>query len=172
MTCAVAPRVPADARLTAAHFAKGPQGERYVFDPDVPFGLPFRPTPFTATFTLDDRRAQTCPRRCRCSSDPRTIFAARNASELHVVPKFAVNVSPEVAIVPLAAGSAARRDVRVTVTNHSEGAASARGRAASCRRAGASTPASAPVAFTREDEQITVKFTVQPRPVSEPVDAV
>ena len=24
----------------------------YVFDPDVPFGLPFRPTPFTATFTL------------------------------------------------------------------------------------------------------------------------
>ena len=24
---------------------------RYVFDADVPFGLPFRPTPFTATFT-------------------------------------------------------------------------------------------------------------------------
>jgi len=44
--------VPADARLTAAHFHTGTQGARYVFDADVPFGLPFRPTPYTATFTM------------------------------------------------------------------------------------------------------------------------
>ena len=89
------------------------------------------------------------------------VFAGEKRSELHVVPKFAVNVSPEVAILPLAAGSAARRDVRVTVTNHSEGAASAQV-ALQLPQGWRSTPASAPVAFTREDEQITVKFTVQP----------
>ncbi len=33
-----------------------PQGARYVFDADVPFGLPFRPTPFTATFAMSRER--------------------------------------------------------------------------------------------------------------------
>ena len=52
-TCTSTLTVPADARVTAAHFRNAPQGARYVFDPDVPFGWPFRPTPFTATFNHD-----------------------------------------------------------------------------------------------------------------------
>ena len=38
--------VPADARLTAAHFKYATTAAQFVLDPDVPPGLPFRPTPF------------------------------------------------------------------------------------------------------------------------------
>ena len=47
-SCTVTAQVPADARLTAAHFKYATGAARFVLDPDVPPGLPFRPTPFTA----------------------------------------------------------------------------------------------------------------------------
>jgi hypothetical protein len=65
-----------------------------------------------------------------------------------------------VVIVPLAV-AAPRRDVRVTVTNHTKGAATAQVDL-QLPQGWRVTPATAPVTFSREDEQITVKFTVQP----------
>ena len=41
-----------DARLTAAHFKYATDVARFVLDPDVPPGLPFRPTPFVANVAL------------------------------------------------------------------------------------------------------------------------
>ena len=41
-----------DARLTAAHFKYAKDAARFDLDPDVPPGLPFRPTPFVANVTL------------------------------------------------------------------------------------------------------------------------
>ena len=35
-------RIPADARLTAAHFRYATDAARFVVDPDVPPGLPFQ----------------------------------------------------------------------------------------------------------------------------------
>ena len=76
--------------MTAAHFRNAPEGARYVFDPDVPFGLPFRPTPFTATFNLSIESTPvdvTIPIQARSEGD---IFSGEKRYEIHVVPAFAV----------------------------------------------------------------------------------
>ena len=152
--------VPADARLTAAHFRNGPQGARYVFDADVPFGLPFRPTPFTATFTmsvLDTPFTITRPIQARSEHD---IFSGEKRSEIHVVPAFAITTTPEILVVSTS-GSGDARDVRVTVTNHGKGASTA-SVALDIPQGWRATPATQAVSFTREDEQMTVRFALQP----------
>jgi hypothetical protein len=152
--------IPADARLTAAHFRNGPQGARYVFDPDVPFGLPFRPTPFTATFSLSVSNTPftiTLPIQARSEHD---IFSGEKRSEIHVVPAFAMTTTPEIVVVSTSA-PAQTKDVRVTVTNHSKGAAKA-DVALDVPQGWRVTPAAQPISFTREDEQMTVRFALQP----------
>ena len=158
--CSFEARVPATAKLTAAHFRQAPDAARFIVDGDVPPGLPFRPTPFTASFLLNiagiDVTAEI-PVQFRSEGN---IFSGEKRSELHVVPKFAVSASPEIAVVQHAAKATAR-EIRVTVTNHSRGA----GKAAvhlELPQGWLSAPASAPVAFTREDESTTVRFQVTP----------
>jgi LmbE family N-acetylglucosaminyl deacetylase len=166
--CSLSAIIPTDARLTAAHFRSGPgEAARYVFDSDVPFGLPFRPTPYTATFTLaveGTSFSTTLPVQFRSE---RNIFSGEKRAELHVVPKFAVSVSPEIAIASLAAtpetARGAQRNIRVTVTNHSEGAAKAEV-TLDLPQGWRATPASVPAAFTREDEAMTVRFTLAAPP--------
>jgi hypothetical protein len=175
--CSLAATVPASARLTAAHFKYATDAARFVVDPDVAAGLPFRPTPFTASFTLNVAGvdvARTIPIQSRSEG---SIFSGEKRAELHVVPKFAIGVSPEIAVVPLGAtpetagGSA--RDVRVTVTNHSTGAARTDVRL-EIPQGWSATPASAPVSFTREDEAVTVRFrlTAPPAPMLKRGDVV
>jgi len=152
--------IPADARLTAAHFRNGPQGARYVFDPDVPFGLPFRPTPFTATFSLSVSNTPftiTLPIQARSEHD---IFSGEKRSEIHVVPAFALTTTPEIVVVSTGA-PAQTRDVRVTVINHSKGAATANV-TLDLPQGWRATPATQPISLTREDEQMTVRFALQP----------
>ncbi|HXG87555.1 MAG TPA: PIG-L family deacetylase [Vicinamibacterales bacterium] len=174
-SCTVSPRVPANARLTAAHFKYAPDAARFIVDPDVPAGLPFRPTPFTAQFLLNIAGVDvttTIPVQFRSEGN---IFSGEKRGELHVVPTFAVTVSPEIAVVPLPAGPTGRasdsagRDVRVTVTNHARGAAQATVQL-ELPRDWRATPASAPVAFTREDESMTVRFRLVPDFSSKPRD--
>jgi len=162
--CDLKVTIPPDARLTAAHFRNGPEGARYVFDPDVPFGLPFRPTPYTATFELSVYNTPftiTRPIHARSEGD---IFSGEKRSEIHVVPAFAVTTTPEIVVVPTTVTSQAR-DVRVTVTNHSKGAAKAEV-ALDLPQGWRATPATQSVDFTREDEQMTVRFMLQPPPAS------
>jgi hypothetical protein len=168
-------RVPADAKLTAAHFRYAPDAARFLVDPDVPFGAPFRPTPFTATFTLRVLGLDvpvTVPVEWRSGGN---IFSGEKRAELLVVPPVAAAVSPSIVIVPTgaaaprptaaaltAAGPAGReRELRVTVTNDTRGPAAA-DVALDVPRGWTSTPASAPVTFTREDEAVTVRFVVTP----------
>ena len=153
--------VPADARLTAAHFHTGTQGARYVFDADVPFGLPFRPTPYTATFNLTVENtpfAITLPIEARSDLD---IFAGEKRQEVHVVPAFSVATTPDTVIVPLKSATPVSKDVRVTVTNHAKGAATA-AVALEVPPGWRATPPTQPVSFTREDESVTVRFALQP----------
>ncbi len=164
--------VPADAKLTSAHFrmpdpatvkAGALLPARYIFDADVPFGLPFRPTPFTATFnlTVDGTPVtQTIPFQSRSEGD---IFSGEKRSEIHVVPAFALTMTPEILVVPMGdkQGSSPQRDVRVTVTNHASGAA-AGDVTLEVPQGWRAAPATQPVRFTREDESITLRFTVQP----------
>jgi LmbE family N-acetylglucosaminyl deacetylase len=165
--CSVTARIPDDARLTAAHFRYADDAARFVLDPDVPPGLPFRPTPFTATFDLNVAGADvsvTQPIEWRSEGD---IFSGEKRADIHVVPKFAVRVSPEIAIVPARSTAAsavpAVREVRVTVTNHSPGKASGTVHL-EVPEGWTATPSSAPVEFTREDESMTVRFQLTPPP--------
>ena len=159
-TCTRVMTVPADARVTAAHFRNASQGARYVFDPDVPFGLPFRPTPFTATFNLSIEGTPvdvTMPIQARSEGD---IFSGEKRYEIHVVPAFAVSATPEIVVVSTSR-TRGPKDVRVTVTNHASGAANA-DVALELPQGWRATPATQPVRFTREDESMTVRFTLQP----------
>ncbi|MEW6323583.1 MAG: hypothetical protein AB1635_21130, partial [Acidobacteriota bacterium] len=152
--------IPDDARLTAAHFRRGPDAARYVFDDDVPFGLPFRPTPYTATFTLQMAGVEfpvTVPVEHRTEVD---VFSGEKRAELHVVPRFAVSASPAIVVVPLATPGATR-DVRVTVVNHAKGPAAGEVQL-DLPDGWRATPAAVPVAFSREDEAITVRFQLSP----------
>ena len=153
--------LPADAAPTDMHWERLPDAARYRFDPDVPFGAPFRATPFRARFELDFGTAAVTVDRAvtfRYGSDP---FAGEKRMELHVVPPFAVEVAPQVAIAPV--GAAEPRDVRVTVRNG--GAGAARGVVSLDLPAGwQGAPERIPVAFTREDEARTVRFAVRPAP--------
>ncbi|MDP2055132.1 MAG: hypothetical protein Q8L75_15965, partial [Acidobacteriota bacterium] len=151
--------VPSDARLTAAHFHTGTEGARYVFDADVPFGLPFRPTPFTATFTMTVENTPfsiTLPIQARSDRD---IFAGEKRQEIHVVPAFAVATTPGILVVSLTPDGV--KDIRVTVTNHAKGAAKA-DVALDVPAGWRATPPTQPVSFTREDESVTVRFMLQP----------
>ena len=50
--CDADTQIPANARITKPYWKPIPKPARYEFEPDAPFGLPFRPTPFRASFTL------------------------------------------------------------------------------------------------------------------------
>ena len=171
--------IPARARFTTPYWSPLPGGGRYEFDKDVPFGLPFTPTPFRARLDLVIGGAEVrvdAPVLFRYEGN---IFSGEKRMELQVVPRFAVSVSPDIAIVPAAsskpaaipatAGRAGRvpgatgreRELRVVVTNGTKGPA----RASVALEAPAGwtvTPASAPAEFAREDEAETLRFTVTP----------
>jgi hypothetical protein len=175
--CSIGATIPADARLTAAHFKYATDAARFILDPDVPAGLPFRPTPFTATFLLNIAGvdvATTIPVQFRSEGN---IFSGEKRSEIHVVPKFSVDASPDIVVAPIGATPATargtERDIRVTVTNHSQSAAKAEVQL-DLPAGWKSTPATAPVSFTREDEAITVRFKmlVPPSPMLKAGDTV
>jgi LmbE family N-acetylglucosaminyl deacetylase len=159
--------IPRAAKPTAAHFKYAKDAARFILDPDVAFGLPFRPSPFTATFTLAVAGVEfpvTVPVQARSEGDP---FSGEKRAELHVVPAFAVTASPDTLIVPTHATPAnvrgSRKDVRVSVVNHAAG--TAQGEVLlELPQGWRATPASQPVSFTREDEAITVRFFVDAPP--------
>ena len=94
--------LPASAAATDIYWERLPDAARYRVDPDVPFGAPFRPTPFRAAFELDFGTATVTVERpvtFRYGSD---LFAGEKRMELHVVPPFAVEIAPEIAIAPSA----------------------------------------------------------------------
>ena len=87
-------RIPVDARLTDIHWSHVEGADRYDFEPDVPFGAPFRPTPFRATFDVEldgTRIAVDRPVRNRYVDD---LFTGEKRMDLQVVPRFAVSMTP------------------------------------------------------------------------------
>ena len=167
-------RVPGDARLTEPYWHRESYAGRYTFDADAPFGLPFRPTPFTATLTLalpgGDDIVETLPVQYR---DGRDVFSGEKRIDLLVVPGISVRVSPEIAIVPSAAvravavagapAAASAREIRVTVVNDTNGPADSIVRL-EAPKGWSATPAGHVVKLTRADQSQTVRFSVKPSP--------
>jgi hypothetical protein len=161
-------QVPKDVKPTEPYFHdnywKHPENlARDDFDPNVPFGIAFAPSPFRATYhvkagTVDVTR--NVPIQFRYTKD---IYLGDKRMELNVVPAFSVKVSPGLAVIPeaktAAEAKAVDREIYVTVTNGTKGAA----KAAVALRAPAGwrvTPASAPIDFTHEDEALSARFRV------------
>ena len=163
-SCTTELRVPTSAAATSIHWAHVPGSARYAFDGDVPYGAPFRPTPFVASFELDfgsSRVTVDRPIEYRYGDD---IFAGEKRTELTVVPRLAVDVSPDIAIIPRGAGGS--RVVRVTVANGWPGPSEGDVRL-DLPVGWTATPPTHLVRFSRADEAQTVRFTVAPPPQAE-----
>ena len=157
--CSSELRIPANAEPTGIHWTHVPGTARYAFDDSLPFGLPFRPTPFRAIFDIEFSSGRVSieqPIEYRYADD---IFAGEKRTALIVVPQFAVEITPEIVIIPWQ--TKAPREVRVTVTN--TGREPATGEVTLEVPAGwTQTPDATTVRFNREDETRTVRFTVSP----------
>jgi hypothetical protein len=153
------------ARLTGQYWKRLPDAARYEFEPDAPFGLPFRPTPFRAQVDLEIGGAAITVERNVQYRYEGNIFSGEKRMELEVVPRFAVSLTPDVAILPASRGAAAARpagrELRVTVINGSKGPSD--GEVALEVPAGWTVaPPSVRVSLEREDEAEAVRFTVTP----------
>lgn len=154
--------VPSTSALTNIHWTHVPGFARYEFEPDVPFGAAFRPTPFAATFTLEVSGLAielSRPIRYRYSND---LFTGEKRTTLNVVPALAVTTTPDIAVIPRSSsGDADGQLIRVTVTNAWPGAI-AGDVGLDLPDGWAATPDSVSVTFSREDEQQTARFVVTP----------
>lgn len=158
VTCKTSATIPANTKFSTPYWTPRADAARYDFEPDVPFGVPFRPTPFRATFELvigGERIAIERPVEFRYSD----IVAGEKRSQLNVAPAFNVTVDPEIAV--FAASNAGRKTLAVTMSNNRKGPTSA----TISLQAPAGwqiEPAQQPVKFAREDEAATVRFSVRP----------
>src|SRR3954466_9821709 len=97
----------AEAPLSTPYWTPRSDAARYDFDRDVPFGVPFRPSPFHARFALTIAGADVSIDRTiefRYSD----IVAGEKRMELQVVPPFAVQTTPSIAVIPAAAEASSR----------------------------------------------------------------
>ena len=158
VTCKASMKVPANTHYSTPYWTPRKDAARYDFEPDVPFGVPFRPSPFRVTYELTvGGQPVSVERTVEYRYDD--VLAGEKRTDLKVVPPFDVRVTPDITVVP--AGSASGREVRVTVSNNRKGAAT--GAVTLQVPAGwKSNPSSAPVSFGREDEEATVKFALSP----------
>ena len=161
--CEAAAQIPAAARVTRTYWKPLPGIGRYEFEPDAPFGLPFRPTPFRASFTLTVGGTElrfTRPVEFRYEGEQ---LEGEKRMEVTVVPRLALRLTPAIAIVPAGRGAtvAVNREVRVTVANHAKGTTSGQVRM-EAPSGWTATPPVQPVTFTREDESQTVRFVLRP----------
>ncbi len=170
-SCNVDARVPASAQLTDIYWMKLPDAARYVFKPGVPFGVPFTPSPFVARIAMTIAGQDVnyeVPVEYRYEGN---IFSGEKRMQLKVVPDFAVELGPEIVIIPAqpATGKPSGSELRVTVINGTKGAA--QGDAHLVVPQGWTVqPATTPVSFTREDEAQTLKFTLTPPAAVKPGD--
>ncbi|HTM23842.1 MAG TPA: PIG-L family deacetylase [Vicinamibacterales bacterium] len=167
-SCAADLRVPTNAALTEPYFHddywKHPENlARDDYDPGVPWGVAFAPSPFHATYHIKAGAVDVTrdiPIQFRYSKD---IYHGDKRMELNVVPAFSVRVSPGLAVIPAARtaaeAKAVDREVHVTVTNGMKGPAQAT--VTLQTPAGWKVaPAAAPLDFGHEDEALSARFRV------------
>jgi LmbE family N-acetylglucosaminyl deacetylase len=164
-TCSATGRVPQNVKLTTPYFTDQywttPSNPAInMFEPGVPFGVPFAPTPFRVTFHLKAGSAEVTrelPVQYRYVKD---IYNGDKRMELNAVPAYSVRVTPPLEVIPAPAGAKpASREIHVAVTNGTKGAAAATVRL-ELPEGWSATPASAPIDFAHEDESLSARFQV------------
>ena len=168
--CTATATVPKTAKATDPYFTdtywKNPSGPAdNMFDPSVPFGVPFAPTPFHVVFHVKTGSVEVTkdvPVEYRYVKD---LYFGDKRMELNVVPAFSVAVTPALAIFPAAAASTAvaakpvTREIFVSVTNSTKGAANA-SVTLELPAGWTATPATTAVSFDKEDESRSARFVV------------
>jgi LmbE family N-acetylglucosaminyl deacetylase len=98
VTCKASVKIPAGTHLSTPYWTPRQDASRYDFESGVPFGAPFRPSPFRATFTLviGGGYELTVDRVVQYRYG--NLVAGEKRSELIVSPAFNVTVDPEIAI--------------------------------------------------------------------------
>lgn len=158
ISCKATVIVPANTHYSTPYWKPRPDAARYDFEPDVPFGVPFRPSPFHVSYELTiGGEPIRLDRAVQYRYDE--VFAGEKRTELKVAPPFNVRVTPEITVVP--AEKPAPREVRVTISNNERHAVSG---TVALKLPGGWTaePASAPVKFAREDDEASARFRVMP----------
>lgn len=165
-TCNVDAHIPDDAAPTTPYFHDNywshPENHAIqIFQPGVPFGVPFAPTPFQVTFHLkagDVEITRELPVEYRYVKDP---FAGDKRMELNVVPAFSVETSPALMVVPAATAATKplEREIHVTVTNGTKGAAQVNV-ALELPQGWKVMPSSVPINFAHEDESLSARFHI------------
>jgi LmbE family N-acetylglucosaminyl deacetylase len=154
--------VPKDARLTTPYFSdeywKHPANHAInIFEPDVEFGAPFRPTPFRVTFHVKAGSvdvSKELPVQFRYVKD---IYTGDKRMELNVVPAYSVRMTPPLAV--FAASNPGMREIHVAVTNSTKGAAKV-SVTLQLPAGWKATPPSVPISFDHEDESLSARFQV------------
>jgi len=159
-TCSATGTIPADAKITGPYWTPRQDAARYEFEPDAPFGRPFRPSPYQVTVRATIGGADVAiPRTWQYRYD--NVVSGEKRMELSVVPAFSVRLTPDIVVFPasVGAGESHARTVQVVVTNQHKGAAT--GSVSLVGPQGWTvSPASAALTFTREDEEATMQFQV------------
>ena len=166
-SCTVEAHIPKSAKPTTPYFHddywKHPANPAInIFDAGVPFGVPFAPTPFRVAFHVkagDVEVTKDVPVEFRYVKD---LYFGDKRMEVNVVPAFSVRVTPELAVIPVADGGAAKpveREIHVAVTNGTKGAAQA-SVALELPSGWKATPASVPLSFAHEDEALSARFQI------------
>jgi hypothetical protein len=172
-TCIVEAHVPKDAKPTTPYFHdnywKHPeQNAIQIFDPGVPYGAPFAPTPFRVKFHVKAGNvdvAREVPVQFRYIKD---IYTGDKRMELNVVPAFSVRVTPGLVVYPTTATSKPEeREISVAVTSGAKGAAQATV-TLEVPAGWTATPSSVPVNFSHEDESVSARFKVTAPGVRKP----
>ena len=167
-SCSADVVVPKDAKLTEPYFHdnywKHPENlARNDFDPGVPFGIAFAPSPFHVTYHVKAGSVDVTkdiPIQYRYTKD---IYLGDKRMELTVVPAFSVRLTPTLAVIPATrtAGDAKalEREIHVTVTNSTKTAAKVTV-ALEVPSGWKATPATTTIDFNHEDEALSARFRV------------
>ena len=149
--------VGANARYTQPYWKRNFKVDRYDIDIPEHQTLPWSPSDLQARFTFSSggttvRRLQAAQYRYEGA-----WVGGEKQKEVNVIPTLSVNLTPEIVVAPRSA-SAVKRELRVVVKNGAKGAVDA------VVRLDAGTlkvePASAPVKFRYEGEELTARFFV------------
>jgi len=163
-TCVSDAHVPNNVKPTTPYFHdnywKHPENQAIqILDPGVPFGAPFAPTPFRATFHIHAGNVDVTkevPVQFRYVKD---VYSGDKRMEISVVPAFSVNVTPGLAVIGTT--SPGPRDVYVSVTNGTKSATKA-SVALELPAGWKVSPANTALEFSHEDESVTARFQVTP----------
>lgn len=147
------------ARFTQPYWRKNPKTDRYDLDVPSDFSRPWSPADVRARFSFRSDGvafSTTVPAIHRYEG---RWVGGEKQKEVNVIPALSVSVSPGLVVAPKSA-TAVRRELRVAVRNGRRGPVSALARIVVADARLKVEPASAPLSFAFEGEEITTRFFV------------